>query len=735
MRKLLMCIVLLLACSSTIADTITVTLEGSGDYTEIQPAIDAAVEGEDAVLVLPGEYEICDPITFRGKAITVWSEAGPDATVIRMCDVPADPERSSVVAFESGENAASVLEGFTLTGGEGSVWHGSRGLGGGVFCVENSSPTLANCTIAGNAAVYGGGVCCEDSSPILTNCTISGNRGWDGGAITCYHSDPTIRNCTITENMAVYGAVYCEYKSRPTLTNCIVWNNPGISSIYIAPPDDGEFMPVVRYSCIERKVWQGAGNINVDPSFCGWDGGEVWAEDQGGFEEALGSFSLALSSRSPCIGTGTNGANMGADYGVCETPGEATRLVHLAPGTYAISGLNLCHRVSLEGAGEEETVLEGAVRGLRTGAVISHLTVTAGTDGGVIVARGEKPEISSCTITANSGSGVLGSSPTLTNCTISRNAVGGVSCDGSPILTNCTITKNSGGGVRSPCQWATGSPFLTNCAISGNSGFGVSSSHPTLTNCTISANSGIGVSGDHSTLTNCTISGNSGTGVSGYRSLTLTNCIVWDNAGGSIYPVAEPTPEVRFCCIEDEEAWSGEGNINQDPLFVHNGVFDFNRFVTVEIGGQECSQPDFVVQEPDFHLQADSPAVDAGTCVVDYDMDNNRRPRGEACDIGAYEYGSSPASRFIRADSNTDGKLDIADPIFTLMFLFAEGSPPTCLDAADVNDDGAVDVADGIYILQNLFASGPTIPLPYSACGVDPTVDDLDCAEYPGCQE
>ena len=94
---------------------------------------------------------------------------------------------------------------------------------------------------------------------------------------------------------------------------------------------------------------------------------------------------------------------MGADTGVCEGAGEAARLVHLAPGTYAIGGLSLTHNVSLVGAGEEETVIEGTVRGLRTGAVLSHLTVRHGTSGGIRVSAGEAPEILHCAITGNRG--------------------------------------------------------------------------------------------------------------------------------------------------------------------------------------------------------------------------------------------------------------------------------------------------------------------------------------------
>ena len=48
------------------------TLRVPDDYAAIQAAVDASADG-DTVLVAPGQYVITEPITFRGKAITVGS--------------------------------------------------------------------------------------------------------------------------------------------------------------------------------------------------------------------------------------------------------------------------------------------------------------------------------------------------------------------------------------------------------------------------------------------------------------------------------------------------------------------------------------------------------------------------------------------------------------------------------------------------------------------------------------
>ncbi len=94
--------------------------------------------------------------------------------------------------------------------------------------------------------------------------------------------------------------------------------------------------------------------------------------------------------------------------------------------------------------------------------------------------------------------------------------------------------------------------------------------------------------------------------------------------------------------------------------------------------------------------------------------------------LGAF--GILPDSpEFKRADANTDGLVDVGDPIFVLGWLFSLGPPPQCEDASDVNDSGAIDIADAVAALSFLFSSGPMPPPPFPVCGPDPTSDALDC--------
>jgi hypothetical protein len=89
---------------------------------------------------------------------------------------------------------------------------------------------------------------------------------------------------------------------------------------------------------------------------------------------------------------------------------------------------------------------------------------------------------------------------------------------------------------------------------------------------------------------------------------------------------------------------------------------------------------------------------------------------------------------FRRGDANADAGMDLSDAIFTLLYLFADGTEPPCTRSADANDDGTLDTADAVYTLSFLFAGGPHPPAPYRACGFDTTPDAITCDAFPPCE-
>ncbi len=93
----------------------------------------------------------------------------------------------------------------------------------------------------------------------------------------------------------------------------------------------------------------------------------------------------------------------------------------------------------------------------------------------------------------------------------------------------------------------------------------------------------------------------------------------------------------------------------------------------------------------------------------------------------------APAVLFIRSDSNCDGRINIADAVFLLSYLFAEGASPSCFDAADANDDEALDLSDAVAVLSHLFAGTGDPPAPFPGCGADPGGEALGCDLFPPC--
>ncbi|MHC4220727.1 MAG: hypothetical protein ACYSU7_20005, partial [Planctomycetota bacterium] len=90
-------------------------------------------------------------------------------------DRPGNSENSYTVVRSIDTGETTVLEGFTITGGNADGSHNPRWSGGGM---RNSggSPVVAHCVFTANNAKYtGGGVYPYLGAPSFINCTISGN--------------------------------------------------------------------------------------------------------------------------------------------------------------------------------------------------------------------------------------------------------------------------------------------------------------------------------------------------------------------------------------------------------------------------------------------------------------------------------------------------------------------------------------------------------------------------------
>jgi len=247
-------------------------------------------------------------------------------------------ENSYHVVTSSGMDETTVLDGFTITGGNADGGSPPRCFGGGVFN-ESANPIVSNCTFCSNFSHNGGGMYNKSSNTMLTECIFSGNSAGDGGGMLNDESNLTLVNCIFSGNSATISAggmydsnstttlINCTFNnnssiswgggingafSEPTLINCILWDNTAdrgsqismkagsIVSLSYCDVEGGQAAIYLshfpNHSALNSTVDWGNGNIDDDPLFM----------DPNGADNILGTRddNLRLLPDSPCIDTG-----------------------------------------------------------------------------------------------------------------------------------------------------------------------------------------------------------------------------------------------------------------------------------------------------------------------------------------------------------------------------------------------------------------------------------------------
>ncbi len=747
--RMLVLIPSLVLAIGSLSGAATIPVPADGD---IQAAIDSAQDG-DTVLVAPGDYEFDTPITFGGKAITVHAENGPEETVIRMAQVPANPDRASVVIFEEGETENSVLEGFTITGGQGSSAAGRESVGGGVLCISGSSPTLRDCALSENNARRGGGLACLGTGPVLVDCSITSNGGFfddgiaAGGAV--YLNDgasPVFENCAIEGNSLAV-------TSPTTLTGGGIYSGASEASI------TGCSISENTLTAQEGDAW--GGGLGV------WNGSSVTLENcriESNHAEASGFASgggLLLAESTAVVKNSTfRGNSIGRDdlqqatgggLHFSEVPRQTT-ITGCAIEENELIAAGIAHGAGIYCQTNAQPVL--------TDCRIARNRATAENSrgGGLQTRSGSAPALTRCEIVENtlsgsssaSGGGLLAfeSPATLTDCEISRNVAdasggpegtargGGVfSSDADIVLRNSPIASNRALGVEG--AYGGGLFFqngltpeledcrLENCRISGNFAesagdfahgggiFCTMGASPTGVQLLVAGNRVSAANGsmsgggiycvgeaaprwDHSSITENAATTGAGVYCSESSSATsFVSCIVWGNEGRAIVG----TPWVSFSCVEGGVTWQGgEGNIEGNPQFCSPGRWESG---DVWIAGE-------------YGLPAGSPCLGTGEAGTD---------------MGA-DLGTCVVLGFLRGDCNSDGHVDISDAIGSLFFQFMGGTL-NCVDTTDVDDNGITEVTDIIYLLRYLFLEDSAPKSPFPDCGPDVNDDTFPRCEYP----
>jgi len=544
---------------------------------------------------------------------------------------------------------------------------GSLNGGAGIAC-DNANPIIRDNVIFRNIVSewnsQAGGILCEDCSPMIVNNVIVQNEAYCGGGIAMISCNSEITNNVLSDNIATYGGGIYMHQAYPRLTNNIIWADSSIINtpeIYLHSPNYSN--PTITY-CVIQGGWEGIGNLDQDPLF----------RDPENDDYHLMAVECGDPFDSPCIDAGnphflddtldcshglaTSFSDIGAYGG-----GDASGIVIEVPYNYETIQEAIDHSYDgdtiLASYGTYVETIDFKGRDIILGSFflttgdteLIPLTVIDGDTGGSVVTF-ENCEDSTAAIIGftirnglnDYGGGIYcdSANPTIRNNwiveNVATNSGGGIYCNNSasPRIYDNLIGENNaewGGGIF--CWWNC-SPIIRSNVIEGNSagsGAGILcnvGSDPVITNNLIVGNcadiDGGGILcwiGSSATITNNTISRNtatSGGGIHCYISNSIiTNSIFWaDSAvnGPEIYNYGG-SPAFTYCDIQG--GWTGQGNIDQDPLF---------------------RDP----ESDDFHLMAvecdnlyDSPCIDAGHPATRDDVLDCWHGLGAArSDLGAY---------------------------------------------------------------------------------------------------
>lgn len=232
-------LVLVVALFSTAAYTATfqIKLDGTGDSTSIQAAIDVSTDG-DEIVVHPGTYH--ERIHFTGKNIIVRSTDPSDPAIVGSTILSGRGlyYQTAIVGFQGSEDETCELLGVTIRDGYTREYRGGGVDGGGSVYSEHegSHACIRNCIITENTIdgiydAYGAGIFGFDG--LVENCIISNNRAlgdsreiayWPishgGGLAYC---NGTIDGCAIRNNNALIGGGL--YACNGTIHNCHILDN------------------------------------------------------------------------------------------------------------------------------------------------------------------------------------------------------------------------------------------------------------------------------------------------------------------------------------------------------------------------------------------------------------------------------------------------------------------------------------------------------------------------------
>jgi hypothetical protein len=131
------------------------------------------------------------------------------------------------VVTANGVGSTTVLDGFTITGGNALNSETMAQLPGGGMILTGSNPTLSNLIFSGNLAGTGSGMYLDNSGPTLNYVSFNGNQAevMGGGMASENNSSPILNNVAFNGNQAnAYGGGMALTNSSNSILNNVIFS-------------------------------------------------------------------------------------------------------------------------------------------------------------------------------------------------------------------------------------------------------------------------------------------------------------------------------------------------------------------------------------------------------------------------------------------------------------------------------------------------------------------------------
>jgi hypothetical protein len=211
------------------ADTITVCLDGSCDFTSPVAAVDAAVEG-NTIEIAAGTYLLESPLSLYGKNLMIRGAvdaSGRPTTVL-------DGQNATYHVNALHLTAATVIENLVLTNGRSTQ-------NGAIYMFGCQGTTIRNCSVRGNQR---GAIGLNSSSVTMIGCEIIDNAagpGTSGGGGIYVAGTISLIDCLVSGNAASFsgGGIYVPSGSVVNLTRTRVCGNSAPNGAQIGQAPTG----------------------------------------------------------------------------------------------------------------------------------------------------------------------------------------------------------------------------------------------------------------------------------------------------------------------------------------------------------------------------------------------------------------------------------------------------------------------------------------------------------------